>query len=244
MIGLGGPSGGSSKKTMLIDVGFDVNATLVDQSMVNAPNVDTSYLSGANKMFAGAIELVKVPKIDTSRVTNMSYMFDNCTSLEEVPELDTSSLTNAAYMFRYCTKLTKNPPVHCPNVLRGNGMFQSCSSLKSVTNLDAEFSECDAIFSYCSALETVEFLDISSVSATVTPAQNATKLVTCNVFGLKTTIYFETNSALSKESALYLFEHAKKVSSSKKIKFHANTFNQLTADEIAIATQKNYSVIC
>lgn len=240
-IGLGSAAGGKGK--MLIDIGFDVKASPVNNTLTEIPLVDTSYINNASSMFSGCSGVKVFPKINTSRVERMNYMYQYCSLAESFPELDMTCVTDAGYMYNYCSGMKENPPINCPNLLRGNGMFSSCTGLLRVSQLNVKFSDCTEICAYCTNLHTIELIDVSNCTSNLHLGNGSTKLVTCNVVGLKTNIIFTSNSALSKESVLFLFENAQKVSSSKRISLHANTFNQLTADEIAIATQKGFSVI-
>lgn len=241
-IGLGSASGGKGKQ--LIDVGFVVNAKPVNNTLTEIPLVDTSYLNSTAEMFSSCSSVEVFPKINTSRVTTMYYMYKNCTIAESFPELDMKNVENGGGMFYCCFKLKQNPPINAPNLKRANYMFNTCKALERVSNFNAQPTQVEEMFANCESLHTVELLDLSRCTqSNPTPFWKCPKLVTCNVVGLQTNMSFADSPLLSKESVLFLFENAQKVSSTCKITLHADTFNQLTADEIAIATQKKYSVV-
>ena len=98
---------------------------------------DTSGVTNMNHMFSGCQALTSIPSIDTSQVTNMSYLFDGCRSLQQIPLLDTSSVTDMSGIFNKCTSLITVPQFDTSKVTMMGGMFYGCDSLKTIPELDA-----------------------------------------------------------------------------------------------------------
>ena len=124
-------------------------------------------------------------------------------------------------------------------------MFVSCKSLQSVPSLKTpKTSDFSDVFNGCIALVSVSYMDIRSCLTSLYSAfNNASNVKSAFLFGLKVDVGFHYCIKLSKESVLYLFENAQSVSSTKKITLHADTFALLSDEEIAIATEKGFSVV-
>ena len=100
------------------------------------------------------------------------------------------------------------------------------------------------MFCKCYKLESVSGLDMQSATSEPTSMfQGCAALVSCFIKNLKVSVSFKDSPILSKESVLYLFENAQTITSAKTITLHADVFAQLTDDEIAIATEKGFSVV-
>ena len=222
----GGGSGGggaTEEKPTLFNQSFieaTATAKIVDNSITEFPLVDTSMLTTMYNFFDGCLYLKSVPLLNTSNVTKMGYMFRWCESLKTIPPLDTTKVTSMTEMFKNCSSLVSVPALNTSLVTSMPNMFEACGKLEIVTLLDM-VKVTDALYMFfgCSSLKY------------------------CHLTNLKTKIEFDNSPLLEKSSVLFIFANAQKISSSKTIKLHADTFNQLTADEIAIATQKGFSVV-
>ena len=76
--------------------------------------------------------LNELPQIDTSNVTNMDSMFNGCNSLTSVPQLDTSKVTNMGYMFINCRSLATIPNFDMSKVNMISNAFNRCTKLTNV----------------------------------------------------------------------------------------------------------------
>lgn len=222
-VGLGASPGGSKKKTILDLDGFDVAVKIKqdNRNITEFPLVDTSKITDMSQMFYMCSKLKTVPLLDTSKVTTMESMFYNCYALEEVPKFDTSKVANMSNMFYYCSKIKTIPLLDMSNVSRASQMFAN------------------------SGIEHVPELDVSKMANTGMSSffSNVYSLKTCLLVGLKESLEIHFSQNLEKISVLHIFNHAQTITTAKTIKLHKNVFNQLTADEIAIATQKGFSVV-
>lgn len=77
----------------------------------------------------------EIPNIDTSSMTSMNSMFSSCTSLISIPELNTDKVTAMNYMFYACYALTTIPQLNASNVTNTDQMFYSCSALTTLGGL-------------------------------------------------------------------------------------------------------------
>lgn len=222
-VGLGASPGGSKKKTILDLDGFDVAVKIKqdNRNITEFPLVDTSKITDMSQMFYMCSKLKTVPLLDTHKVTTMESMFYNCYALEEVPKFDTSNVKNMSQMFYFCSKIKTIPLLDMSNVSRASHMFSN-SGIEHVPELDVSKMVNYGMDSFLS---------------------NTHSLKTCLLVGLKESLEIHFSQNLEKSSVLHIFNHAQTITTAKTIKLHKNVFNQLTADEIAIATQKGFSVV-
>ena len=157
---------------------------------------------------------------DFSNVTDMSYMFQFCYDLTSIPQLDTSNVTNMSYMFSGCYDLTSIPQL----------------DTSKVTNMNN-------IFGYCKKLTSIPRLDVSNVDRMLNTFQGCPNLTDIGgLINLKVYIDISDAENLTKESVLNIFNDMAVVDNNQVIKLHENVYSQLTTDDIAIATQKGWSV--
>ncbi|MBQ3029158.1 MAG: BspA family leucine-rich repeat surface protein [Lachnospiraceae bacterium] len=140
--------------------------------------------------------------------------------------------------------ITEFPMVDTSKVTDMTRMFENCQSLQSIPKLDtSKVISMMYMFSVCKKLQSIPLLDTSNVTDMSLMFNNCASLLECELKGLKTTLSFKDSPLLSKESVLYIFENAQTVTTSQTITLHADVFAQLTEDEIAIATEKGFSVV-
>lgn len=102
---------------------------------LDVSNFDTSNVTTMNGMFVDCylIETLDLSNFDTSKVTNMSRMFRGCKKLTnvDVSNFDTSSVTSMDNMFVDCQALTELDISNfdMSNVNSANYMFSGCNKL-------------------------------------------------------------------------------------------------------------------
>ena len=270
-VGSSGGGGGNAGQT-IFDLEF-VRATcyaVVEDKLIREfPLVDTSLLNSMSSMFDGCTNLQTIPLINTSNVKSMYKAFYNCSNLKTIPLLDTSKVESLYDAFYGCKSLESMPRLNTSKVTDMYRAFYNCSSLKefpefdmsNVTNMTFLCHGCSALevvpslktskatsfansFNGCSGLKVISSLDALNV-ATINAAtfNNCVSLETCKIKNLKTNLPMSNCLALSKESVLYIFENAQTVTAACTITLHSDVFAQLTDDEIAIATEKGFSVV-
>lgn len=77
----------------------------------------------------------EIPNINTSYMTSMTSMFSGCTSLTSISKLNTDKVTAMNYMFYACYSLTTIPQLNAGNVTNTDQMFYSCSALTTLGGL-------------------------------------------------------------------------------------------------------------
>lgn len=256
----GGSTGGTGEKFVVpngMKFGYssEFDPTMFDVSQVT----DMSYMFGGCSGLTGELDL---SDWNTSNVTTMKYMFTNSSKLENInlSSLNISRVTNMGYMFNNCSKLASIDVSgwNTSNVTTMENMFYYCSGLTSLnlSDLNVEnVSTFEYMFSGCKALESLNLSNInkSKIRYLANIFYSCTSLVNLQFSDLGhnqycTSIDLSPCSALTKDSVLYLFNNAfdrtaAGYSATFTIKLHSNTKALLTEEEIAIATNKGFTVV-
>ena len=241
-------------------------------SLTSIPQLNTSNVTDMGYMFQNCKSLTSIPALDTSKVTDMGYMFQNCKSLTSIPQLNTSNVTRMGSMFYGCSSLTSIPLLNTSNVTTMNSMFYDCSSLTSiplldttnVTNMNNMFYGCSSLtsipllntsnvtsmgnmFDGCSSLTSIPLLDTTNVKSMNTMfgysnLNNLTDLGGFKNLSVSITSYFlDMCPNLTVESLMNVINNLATVSD-KSLSFGSTNLNKLTAEQIAVATAKGWTL--
>ena len=173
---------------------------------------------------------------DVSQVTYMSDMFSNCSRLTSIDlsGWNTSKVTDMGSMFYYCSGLTSIDLSgwNTSKVTDMDGMFYNCTYLRSIDLSSFSLISCTKvtdIFRFDINLANLQLPDLGH-------NQDSTSLD------------LSTCSKLTKDSILYLFNNAfdrtaAGYTKAFTIKLNATTKALLSEDEIAIATNKGFTVV-
>ena len=228
-----GSTGGTGDKIMLTNGTKFAFSTAFDPELYDVSNV-----TDMNTMFHSATTLTSLDlsSWDTSKVTTMESMFSVCTSISylDISNFDTNNVTTMKYMFNSGTSLESLDLSHfqTSKVTTMENMFSVCSRL---TDLDlSSFDLTNAtnminMFWNCRALTNLQLNDLGHNQSCT-----SLELTAC--------------SALTKDSILYLFNNAfdratAGYTTAFTIKLNAKTKALLSEDEIAIATNKGFTVV-
>ena len=125
-------------------------------------------------------------------------------------------------------------------------MFNGCEKLQIVPAFDtANVTSTSYMFMNCTSLHTIggiNMIKVTSNSDASSMLYNCKQLVTANISNLGISLDLSYCKVLSIDSVLYLFNNAKSGVSGKTIQLNSMVFDQLTEDQIAIATEKGFSV--
>ena len=197
--------------------------------------------------FVKSIHKIKIPsQVAETNCQNMFafYPFDYI----DISELDTTNVTNRMYMF-YNSRLKEIDLSH--NTWNTNSfyrMFDGCSRLEKIILGSVSVSNVYQWVSRCSELkEIVGELDFSNASQVNSMAIGAcVKLEEIRIKNLNASGVNLTNCiALSHDSLMYLINNAVDKSSASgtfTIKLGQTNLDKLTAEEIAIATAKGWTL--
>ena len=191
--------------------------------------IDTSEVTNMGRMFYQCGSLTYISPLDTSKVTSMTNMFYQCSSLTSIPQLDTSEVTDMSYMFYGCSVLTSIPQLDTSKVKDMNSMFSGCGTLTSIQQLDCgSVTSTSAPMGYGELKSLTDLggfkdLKVSWSSNFLDRVPNATVESLMNVIN---NLYDLTANGLS----------------SKTLKFGTTNLNKLTAEQIAVATNKGWTL--
>ena len=213
-------------------------------SKVVFKDFDTSAVTNMSYMFrlCSNLTTLDVSNFNTSAVTNMIYMFSNCSNLTtlDVSNFNTSAVTNMSYMFPNCSNLSTLDlsSFNTSAVTNMSSMFNGCSNLttldlsnfntSSVTNMSYMFYRCSSLTSIIGT-HTLEEVQAGTIKA---------------LRGLKVGISFSDSPNFERASILALFYGLADLTgnTAQTVTLHATAKARLTAEDIKIATDKNWNV--
>ena len=236
---------------------------------LNLNNFDTSKVVNMMSMFTGCQKIanIDVSNFDTSNVTAMSSMFNNMYALETInlSNFNTGKVQVMDSMFQNDTKLQEInlSSFTGTSLTTARNMFSGCSSLQNlnISNLDtSNVNDFSYAFYNCSKLETIPKLKADKMKSITNSFNQCLKLK--NFDGLENIgkAYITSYSAnysnylfglssskeLTKESLINILNNLYdiKAKGCKAQTFSIGTTNiaKLTAEEIAIATEKGWTV--
>ena len=203
-------------------------------NITTIPNLDTHNVTNMSRMFYEAYRLKTLPNLDTSKVTNMSYIFASDSipmfglDVNVPPLLDTSNVQNAEKMFAQSSTfyigykgITTIPLYDFRKVTNANYMFDNCRYLESIPALDfKELSSFNNMFRGCINLQYIHIKDIH--------------------------YYFDISVSINftREALVEIIGNLRDLtgSTAKTLKMGATNMAKLTEDDIAVATDKNWTV--
>ena len=223
------------------------------------PQINTSNMTSADTMFHRCTSLLTIPLLDTSKVTTMASMFAGCAALQTIPKLNTSVCTDTSGMFNGCTALRIIPQIDTSNVTNMSGMFTSCKSLETIPQLDtSKVFSYSTVFNGCSNLTKLPSLNLGSAINVTDLFKECSKLTDVGGlmdFGKTVTASTAANNSyytltltqckeLTHDSLLNIINGLYDISGKATQKILLGTDNKakLTAEEIAIATNKGWTV--
>lgn len=208
------------------------------------------------------MQYVTKAEIDLSGFTDCRYAFADCQNLESLTLKGTENgaILYIANMFTKCLELKNVPDFNTSNVLTADSCFRDCKSLKKITSLNVgKTTSMKEMFSGCTALEEVCELDCKNNKNVQGMFYNNSSLKTLG--GLKelgkaytgssvnSTSYnlnLTTCTNLTKQSLLNvingLYDLASHNKAAQGLFLGEINLAKLTAEEIAIATNKGWNV--
>lgn len=154
---------------------------------------------------------------NTSNLKTTNNMFDN-SKLSTIPPIDFSNASDLSQVFYYCRITEAN--INTSSATKIDGLFRNCEALQTVSEIDASnitsnISKYSSPFSSCYVLRNFDGFK-----------------------GLKVDIYLTDCYSLSYESLTNVINKLADGVSSKTLYLTQDSVNQLSDDDIAIATSK------
>ena len=231
-------------------------------SLKTIPLINTSKVTDMSSMFYKCSSLETIPLIDTSKVTDAQGMFNGCSSLTTIPLIDTSSVTNMSIMFADCSNLKEIPLLNTSNVTAAPNMFKGCADLITIPQLDtSNIKNMWQMFALCTSLTTVPLLNCSSVTdisdiflscqmlknlgGLYNLGNNYPTNISENDYSRKLKLL--ESSDLTHDSLMNVINNlcdiAAKGIKTQQLALGSRNLEKLTAEEIAIATNKGWTVL-
>jgi hypothetical protein len=237
---------GKTDKLSLDEMATEINEISSGERDINPEWTDWRYFSCENNRN----DLVaKLKYSDTSNGTTFSYMFDGCSSLTTIPELDTSNGKSFSYMFRDCSSLTYVPPLDCSSATSVANMFRGAGGQKTNLNIAGLDTSNATDFSYMFYGSKVVRIGkiILSNATNVSSFINQSNLEEFYVEGeiaitglsLSSCRNLTHDSLMSVLNALHDYSGS---TSTYKLTLGSTNLAKLTADEIAIAEGKGWTL--
>ena len=162
--------------------------------------------------------------LDTSSITDMYNMFRDCTNLITIPLLNTSSVTNMMSMFVYCNSLITIPLLDTSSVTNMTSMFAGCNNLTSIPLLDtSKVTTMSTMFGYSNLNNLTDLGGFKNLSISIT------------------SYFLDKCPNLTVESLMNVINNLATVSG-QTLKFGSTNLNKLTAEQIAVATNKGWTL--
>lgn len=196
----------------------EIKSILFNDGNVDKPKIYSYVISGKPLSYRCSGDTLKVEfkNFDTSSVTNMESMFADCYSIKSLnlSNFNTSAVTIMNLMFYSCDLLTS--------------LDVSNLDTSAVTSMYSIFFNCYSLTSIIGT-HTLEEVQAGTVKA---------------MRGLKVSISFSESPNLERASILALFYGLADLTGNTKqtISLHATAKARLTAEDIKIATDKNWDV--
>jgi hypothetical protein len=238
----------------------------------NFPNLNLSKVTDATRMLSNTgVEVLPedLGEMDISKIPTIDEIFAACKKLTTVENLDLSGATTTAYgIFMECTALTKVSGVDLSNAINIYGMFNGCTALTEVSGIIApKATSWSGMFRNCYALETIGEIDMSSANQTGQYFLGACRKLK-NLGGFinygkgftqksanysNYLLYLTESSSLTHDSLMNVINNLYDLNLTydvanggtlytQKLQLGSTNKAKLTAEEIAIATAKGWTV--
>ena len=184
------------------------------------------------------------------KLVNISEKIQRVFELKDnKPYLDTSKIID----FRYFNQEGKRDFIFpFLDTSNGTNFFYFCKDAKNLVTVDLDFSkatQCTEAFRNCSALETVVYLDLSSIPqgsgnlSAIFSSCSALKNITMKPNCLKANISFAACSLLTDESIQSIIDGLASNVGARKISLHADVYAKLTEEQFTIIASKGWEVV-
>lgn len=184
-----------------------------DTQLIFMPLVNTSNVTRCNNMFRDCYGLIYIPQLNTSSVKQMGYTFYDCYALTRISQLNTSSVENMGYTFYNCIVLAKIPQINMGKVKYLANTFTNCTALTELGG----------------------FVNLGQSYVATTAA---------NYSGY--TLDLSSSTLLTHDSLMNvinnLYDIATRGCNTQQLVLGSTNLAKLTAEEIAIATNKGWTV--
>ena len=201
-----------------------------------------------------SLESINLKGWNPINCTNFSYMFSECYSLKELPDMTgwvTNKATTLAYMFNICESVEELPDIRSwdlSNVTSTAYMFNAMFKIREAELLDLSLPNCTTIanmFGYCHNLRRVKFTNWSIPKLNTAPAgflNYCENLKDVEIFPIPLNHSYYSDYCLSHTALINILNSLPVVSTRRTLNLTTQNINRLTAEEKAIAANKNWTL--
>lgn len=224
------------------------------------PTLDFSGKTSCTSLFRDCINLLEVQDIkNTENVTTFSSMFQNCGNITEIPNFDTSKGDYFTEMFSGCKNLKKIPQLDFSKGRYLSSLFNNCISLDEILNLNTSNAvSLNDAFSRCK-IKKLNKLSCDKVNNIADVLYNCSQLTEFGGFENLGKAYLVSanynyrdykldlsRTALNHDSLMNVINGLYDIASigvkTQQLILGSTNLAKLTAEEIAIATNKGWTV--
>ena len=208
------------------------------------PYFDTTSVTDAWEMFRSCKNLISVPDLVLPSIKRLYGAFYGCEKLVQAPNITVGSgLTDMGYMFNGCSSLENIQLFDTSNVTDMMSVFNGCKNLKEIPQFNTSKAKyITYMFNGCTSLETIPLLDFSSVTSSSLDLKYCASLINLGGFQnyIGGHIYLYGSENITRESMLNVFNTIGEANYEILIK--RAVYDRLTEDDIAIATNKGWTI--
>lgn len=179
----------------------------------SVPPLDLNNMTVATSFFDGCSLLENIEGLNISQIKDTRFMFQYCSKIKEIPQIDTSNVTNMYYMFAQCSLLETIPRLNANNVITISDVFYKCSNLKNLGGFE----------NLGMAYEISQSANYGDYTLKLSGSKNLTHESLMNVIN-------------------NLYDIKTKGCNAQKLTLGTTNINKLTSEEIAIATEKGWTI--
>lgn len=222
---------------------------------LNLSSFDTSSVITMNDMFSNCSSLtsLNVSSFNTSKVNNMTGMFQKCSGLTslDVSGFDTSSVTHMGSIFSGCENLTSLDlsEFDTSKVIVMSSIFAGCKALTELIGLGDWDTSALKDISFAFQSLPLDNLDLGGWDLTnCTAAREAWNFMyslDSIVFPNNLSVSFGIGQSynLTADNVVEVFNKLATVTTTQTASIGTNLLNKLTEEQIAIATNKGWTVV-
>lgn len=225
------------------------------------PILDFANKTSCIGLFSNGINLIEIQGLkNTENVTVFSNMFKNCPNLTEIPDFDTSNGDYFTEMFSGCINLRKVPNLDFSKGRYLSSLFSGCTSLEEILNLNTSNATTLENAFFNTKIKKLNKLNCSNVRNIWNVLYRSSNLQDFGGFENLGEAYLNTTASnysdyrlnlsycllLTHDSLMNvingLYDIASKGVKPQQLVLGSTNLSKLTADEIAIATNKGWTV--
>lgn len=204
---------------------------------------NTASITHINSTFASCYKITKITFPEIPHIQQMNFAFSNCSSLTEIENINTDNCNFFSSTFASCSNLTTIPEINTSSGVNFGSMFYGCNKLTTIHKLNlGKAIRVDYIFYNCKNLTNLGGLEDVGKSFT-----EKRKNYSLYKIDLSACTLLTHESLMNVINNLYDLNLTYDVANGgtlyrQTLSLGSTNLAKLTAEEIAIATNKGWDV--